>query len=176
MALNLDKRERSALALGGLALFLVLMLAVYVPSGPQKAYAEAKAEVGRLNRELAMKKEAIAEEEERLHDQEQLARRLQQRDPRFDLYSYLEGLVRQNDLTARAQLRSLDRMRDRTASENQMQVQLDLNNISLKELVDFLYEVYASKNLIAVREVRVSPSPDNKGLNCELRFATISHA
>ncbi len=170
--LNLESGERLGLIFGSLTLFMVLVLLLYIPSGPRKQYELARQELNSAHVELRNAKLIKLSEEQRLLQQEQLMERLENRDAGFDFMAFIDRRVRDADLVSRAQLSYLPRARN--TPDNQPMVQLRLEGVALTELIDFLYAVYDSKNLVAMHRMEVKPAANNLGLSCVLILVTIT--
>lgn len=169
--LDLDPRERAALALGGLALFLVLLLAFYIPSGPKARHERAKNLVADLQTELNLAALTRVEEQERLESQEQLRLRLEARPHTFDFFAFVNNTLRDAGLADRYQLNDY---RTRTMSANQPMVDLRVEGVTLRELVDLLHRLYSSGNLVVLYKMdQLRPAPNGQGLDCQMTLATL---
>ena len=172
MNLNLDLREKIALSLGILATLLVVILAIYVPTGPRKWYAESERELALLREELELQELFRQEEEDRLNRQKVLMEKLEGRPDNFSLFTYVDNLLNSTGLRGRAQL---EQYRPRNISAKQPMVQLRLQGVAFEELIDFLYKVYSANNLIAVYKMDyLRPAPTDRGLDCDITFVTLT--
>ncbi len=172
MTLNLDIREKIALALGLIASALVIVLAVYVPLGPRRGYITSQQELATLKDELELQYMFRLDEEERLEKQKALMEILDKRSPDFSLFTHVDNLLTTTDLRARAQL---EQYRPRNASPKQPMVQLRLQGVATEELVEFLHKIYADNNLIAVYKLDyLRPSANERGLDCDITFVTLT--
>ncbi len=170
--LNLDRRELVSLACGAVALLLVLFLAVYIPAGPKKDYEDSVAELDSLRSQLKLTKQLEREEEQRIAAQERLAEMLKERDASFDLFSFVEEVLRRTALREHATLDN--ETSSRRVSAKQPMVKLEFDGVSLQELVGFLHELYASENLVAVYRVdRLEPKANKRGLECRMTLVTL---
>jgi len=171
MKTSLDAREKLGLVFSGLTLALVLGMLVYVPNGPRKDFLQSQTDLKQARHQLVMTQKMKAEEEARLRSQEALMAKLEARPPTFDFFSFVNRILRQTNLTGRAKL---DNYRARTVSPKQPMVQLKLQGVSLKELVDFLHQIYSSGNLVALYKMdRLYPALNNQGLDCDLTLVTL---
>lgn len=169
--LKLDQRERAALALGGLALFLVILLAFYIPAGPKRRYTRAADRVADLQTELKLATLEEIEEKDRLASQEVLMEKLAARPPSFDFFAFVDQTVRENNLVERY---NLNDYKTRTSSPKQPMVDLRLEGVTLKELVELLHSLYNSANLITLYKMdQLRPAPKNEGLDCQLTLMTL---
>lgn len=168
---DLDPRERVALGIGGLALFLVLLLAFYIPAGPKLRHERAQNRVADLQAELNLAALTRIEERERLESQEQLRLRLEARPPSFDFFAFINNTLREANLTDRYQLTDY---RTRNSSPKQPMVDLRVEGVSLRELVDLLHRLYDSGNLIVLYKMdQLRPAGNGQGLDCQLTLATL---
>ena len=171
MKFNLDFREKVALSVGILALALVLALALYVPMGPRKWYLQSQRDLASAREDLKLQQLFKLEETERLNRQKALMEKTAGRPADFSLFAYLDALLAKTNLRNRAEL---EPYRIKEASQKQPMVQLRLREVSLEELVGFIYEVYSSGNLIAVYKMDyLRPAPAEKGLDCDITFVTL---
>jgi len=171
MKLNLDPRERTGLALGALALTLVIALLAYIPAGPYRRFEESRRDLEQSKRDLAMMQLMKEDEEDRLRRQERIMERLATRPSNFDIFSYINNKLREAGLTGRAQL---ENYRTRRATARQPMVQLRLQGVTLKELIDFLHKVYSGDDLVVMYKLdRLQPAHNNRGLDCELTLVTV---
>ena len=171
MTAKLDKKERTGLLLGILALCLVFALCLYVPAGPLKVYNEARDEVQQLRTELKQKETMRALEKERLDSHLNLKNKLAARPASFDLFSFVNRILDKTKIIDRAKL---DNYRTKRFSQEQPMVQLRLERVSLEELVNFFHQIYASDNLIALYKMdRLRPAPNERGLDCDIILASI---
>lgn len=172
MKLNLDTREKIALGLGLLASLLVVVLAVYVPLGPRKGYIESQQQLDSLKEDLELQLMFKQEESERLEKQKALMERLEERPAAFSLFTHVDNLLTRTGLRGRAQL---EQYRPRNASPKQPMVQLRLQNVATKELVDFLHQIYEGNNLVAVYKMDyLRPASNEQGLDCDITFVTLT--
>jgi hypothetical protein len=171
---DMSPKNRLALLSGGLALLIVLGLAMYIPAGPRKNYVTSSTEVSTLQNELNMAMLMKKEQEMRLQSQEKLMETLKSRPANFDLFSYMSTVLNDSGLTEDGRA-LLENLRNRRDLENQPAVDLTLSRVSLEELIDLLHKVYTSNNLIAVYKVdRIQPERTGNGLDCKLTLVSLS--
>lgn len=171
MSIQLDKREKTGLFFGGLAFLLVIFMMLYIPMGPSKNYAESLRRLENAREELMFAQIEKTAEEERLRSQEALRVLLESRSASFDFFSFVNNALRRANLTDRAQL---ENFRTRQSTAQQPMLNLRLQGVSLKELVDFFHHIYSSGNLVAVYKIdRIRPSTGSKGLDCEITLVTL---
>ncbi len=171
MKLELDRRERVAMVCAFLALWMCFALVLFIPMKPQAKYRDSRMRLDEKKRELQMTTMMKAEEEERLRSQEKVMELLNKRAKDFDLLSFVNDRLKESNLTGQF---VLENYRARQLSPKQPMVQLELKNISLAQLVDFLHKVYAGNNLVVMYKLeRMHPASSSKGLDCEIIFATV---
>jgi hypothetical protein len=172
MKVKLDSRERLGVLFAVLALLLVVALLSYIPNGPRRNYEKARLDLIKQQEQLKQAQLTKADEEDRIARQQSLVAKLDARPKTFDLMAYLSQALNEMKLTERGA--RLEGYHTRKTSANQPMVQLSLQGVSLKELIEFLHKVYSSGNLITVYKAdRIRPSQGNKGLDCDMVLATI---
>lgn len=169
---ELDKRDKGTLLFAALFVLLALFMAVYVPSTLGKRYRAAQGQLTQKQQELQLAQLELLAEQDRVQRQEKLLAVLNARDPRFDLFSFVNGAVKDAGLSTRAKLEIATPNR-RTASPNHPMVDLALTGVSLEELIELFYKVGGSKNLIAVQKMNIEPAVKDRGLKCEITFVTL---
>ena len=171
MNYKLDLREKIGLSLGILACMLTFVLAVYVPSGSRKWYAQSQRELASLKEQLELQQLFYLDEAERLNKQKVLMEILANREPAFSLFTYVDNLLTSTGLRASAQL---EEYKPRDASPRQPMVQLRLQGVAFEQLVDFLHQIYSGNRLIALYKLDfLRPSPTEKGLDCDITLVTL---
>ena len=169
---SLDRREQFGLVFGLLGLALVILMALYIPSGPLRRYRQSEANLDALRQSLSGLQLAVSEQEAVLKSQESFMQRLQTRPSSFEFYSFMNALLQQSGFTDRYTLNNAHQQR--RASPKQPMLDLELTGITLEELVNFLHKIYASENLIVVQRVtNLQPGDDGRGLDCEMTLATV---
>jgi len=169
--INLEPKERMGLIIGLLALVAVIGLALYIPAGPKDNYERAKDRFNSLENELQLAQLTLMEEEARLESQQVLMERVQNRPTNFELLTYIDRLLIQNDLKDRAQLAYF---RGARATDEQPMVDLRLSNVGLQELIDFFHALYDSGNLVAMFKLdSLRPANNRQGLDCSITLATL---
>lgn len=168
---DLDKRDKGTLFFAGLFVLLALFMAVYVPSSLGARYKSAKSQLAEKRQELQLAQLDLLSEQDRVQSQEKLLAVLNARDPRFDLFSFVNNALKDGKLSDRAKLEIAPATRN--SSPNHPMVRLDMNGVSLEELVEFFYKVGGSNNLIAVNKMSVKPALKDRGLSCEVVFVTL---
>lgn len=170
-ASDLDKRDRGTLFFAGLFVLLALFMAVYVPASLGKRYKSAKGQLAQKQQELQLAQLDLLAEQDRVQSQEKLLAVLNARDPRFDLFSFVNGALKDTKLSDRAKLEIAPTTRN--SSPNHPMVDLELTGVSLEELIELFYKVGGSNNLIAVHKMTIEPAVRDRGLKCEVVFVTL---
>ena len=170
--LALGKGDLARMACGIVALGLVVAMLVFIPVGPRRKFEQSKAELDQLRRQLRLALDVKESELARLRSQEELTAKLQERNPNFDLWSFVNTVLKETELKSRA---NLDTYKSRTerqgGSDDVSMVQLRLSGASLSELVDLFHKVYADENLVVVHKLEyIKPGHKEKGLECSVVF------
>lgn len=168
---DLDKRDKSTIFFAALFLLLALFMLFYVPGSWGKRYKAAKAQVAQKQQELQLAQLERVDEEERVRSQEKLLAILKARDPRFDLFPFIDRMVEETGLRGRA--KQENGRRPRGLSNNHPLVDLELSGVSLKELIELLYKIRSSNSLVAVYTLNVEPMLRDQGLKCEITFVSV---
>jgi type II secretory pathway component PulM len=160
---KLSRRERTVVSFGVVAL---LAIGLYFPvrRGLER-YDQAKQQLQNA-RTRAMQAHELetALEAERM-GQNAIREKLVKREGRFDLYSFTNQCLRELQLEGRANLSSQN-VRGQFAG-----VQITLRGVSMQELVDLFYKIYAGDNLVVLQRVNhLRQARDGKGLECEVQF------
>lgn len=168
-------RERLRSMGATVSVILVLFMMAYIPTGPLKKYRISRAELEQVHADLAtatMNKQA---EIARLHSQEKITARLEERKKNFDLWSFLNTVLTETKLKDRgANLENYKpRSEHKNAVESVTMVQLRLTSVTMGELIDLLHKVYAANNLVVLYRLEyLRPASDGKGLECNAVFLT----
>ncbi|PCJ65146.1 MAG: hypothetical protein COA73_02820 [Candidatus Hydrogenedentota bacterium] len=93
---------------------------------------------------------------------------IQARGVRFDLYTFVDQCIRKHELQDRATLQSSG---SGSSKVDLSAVRIQLQNVNMEELTDFLFTLYDSNNLIAMQQLNsLRPSSNNQGLDCDISF------
>ncbi len=171
MSIQLQNRDRSWLAVAGLALFVVALLAYWVPAGPRKAYLESVIQLSGAKDELETTQLLKLEEELRIQSQQSIRDQLRARPTGFNFFAEVDRTLTDAKLKERAELN-----KSRVSKEDSPQemIELRLSGVSIEELVDFLHKVYEKNSIIAVYQMNyLRPASDGRGLECDMTLATI---
>lgn len=104
--------------------------------------------------------------EEERSGQNAIMGRINARDARFDLFSFTNKCLRDLRLEARANL-------ERRQLGGLDGVQITMNGVSMQQLIDLLYALYDSKNLIVLQRMdHLRVARDGKGLDCLVTFVS----
>lgn len=172
MKQNPEKRDQIGLALGILAVTLVVMLALYIPAGPRRACIKSQEALEEARGNLQTELLARMDEADRLARQKQLMELLAKRPTGFEMFAYVDGLLNTQGLRERAQL---DQFKPRNGSASEPMVQLRLEGVSFDELISLFHGLYSSGNLVAVYKMEsMRPAVSGKGLDCDVTLMTIT--
>lgn len=157
-----------------IAVVLVIFMFLYIPSGPLKTYNRAYARVVDLRAKLKLAQTTKDVEEARLRGQEELRKRLHERKPDFDLWSFLNTALTETKLKDRANLENYKPRADRKGAQSDaVMVQMTITDTSLSDLIDLAHKIYSSNNLIAMYRLEyLRPTKNAKGLDCKVIWLT----
>lgn len=169
-AKRLEPRERNFLIGGGaiLAVAAVYLLA----QGPLEALERSEAQLQAAKMNLA--------EAQRVHDEAEAQRLegqaldgiLSARGRSYDLGTAVYRALQAKGLTERATTETVPR-----TLEGASAVRIELEGVSMEELVDLLYDIHSSDELVVLHELRyLRPMPSGQGLTCVLVLLTPRNA
>lgn len=164
--LKLQERERRMLIGGGIAAAVIVLY--LLGEGPLQAYRESEQKVEQA-RDRLKQAQAIHDSVVRNREEQAILREKLVSKPGFDLLNFVNDVVNEGGLSARASIDNSGRAV--TGSSDLASVRVGLKGVSLEELVDFLHRVYSSDNLIVLHNLdQLVPAGDKKGLDCEMVF------
>lgn len=166
------KQDRLSFILTATAVALVVFMIVFIPINPLRKYKRSALNLETTRQELDSAVMVRDAHLERLRNQEILMKRLNERRPNFDLWSFVNSVLAEESLRERANLRKVAAKLDKSGdvSDQVTMVELGLTGVTLKELTNVLHKVYSSNNLIVVFRMLLRPENNNKGLVCEITF------
>lgn len=167
-----EKRDQLAVMCSIVAVALVVFMLLFIPTGPLRKFRGSQTEVDDLRQQRQLLRMSVEAERARLRSQEALRERLANRDPGFDLWSFLNTVLAETGLRDQA---NLDRVEPRTRDKNMAQyatmVELSLPGVTLEQLVKLLHRIYNSNNLVVLYKLDyLRPTSGNKGLECSATF------
>ena len=153
------------------SLIAVVAMGIYLHRGPYRDFLNSKRQLADAHRELEMAKKTKEEQEASLRTQEKPMEYVSKRPSDFDLFSYINRLLKEYQLSEKAKL---DNYRARSASPRQPMVQVRLEGVSLRRFVEFLKKIYTDSYLVAVYKVdKLRPNQSGKGIDCDITFVTL---
>ncbi len=160
---QMQKRERIAMVAGGIILLALLLFKM--SETPIEQYKQSKTSLQnarmRLDEVRLWRTEILASRA----DQEEIEKRLKLRGKQ-DFFSAVNSAVRKVELTDRAKVTNSPRAKV-------TEVQLDLNGVSLKEVIDVVHEIHKSDSLAVLKDMQYLRSTrDNKGLDCKITLSS----
>ena len=162
---NLNERERILAVVAGTIFLLIVVLFFVRPFA--REYARTQAQVNdTIGRLIAIRdmRELVLEERSA---QRIITDRIEARAANFDLYTFTNSKLKQLRLPDGAS--SLQSHGSRFAGGALDVVQINLTDVNMKQLIDFLYQLHSSGNLIALQRLGyLRPRRDGKGLECEI--------
>lgn len=161
---TLAKRER-IMIVGAVALFGLIFIVFggrEFASDYERTQHQVVEAMNRLDQIRQMRTLILTERS----DRRIIMDRVEARDPNFDLYSFTNASLIQLSMDDRARLQSQG---SRFAGGALDVVQLNLSNVSMEQIIDLLYKLHSSGNLIAMQRLgHLRPMNDGKGLECEI--------
>lgn len=161
--MKLSPKEKIAIGAGAVVLFALF---AYKGSDYWDTYKNSQRRVAAARSNLERAKQWSREIQAERTTQKAIENQI---DPRFNLYTFASNNLRNRGLSTRAQIQNTRSLA--SASDRLAEVKITLNGVSMEELVNFLYDLYSSENLIILKQMdylRVSRS--GKGLDCSMAF------
>lgn len=146
---KLNRRER-IVVIGGV-LLLFLLLAGTVGRNYWDTYQQSEVNLRNAQERLEAVKLWRQEIEAERVEQEAVEDRVRARGQRFNLYTFASNSLREHGLEERARIENKRSLA--SASDKLSEIEVTLNGVTMEELVNWLHEVYASRNLIVMREL-----------------------
>jgi type II secretory pathway component PulM len=162
---NFGPREQRIAAGGGILLLaaLVVMLVGFASSDD---YALAQQRLADARNRLARAEAVVRELRASQAGTAALEQMLRARGTGYSLYTSIDRAVRAAGLTDRARLES-QAMGDASA------VRITLQGVSMEELVDLLYDIYAGDKLVFLHRLAyLEPADGGRGLDCQFWLKT----
>lgn len=170
LKMNLSQREQRVV-LGAGALFVLMLLYLGVDSvldSYQKLEDKIVAKRGEVEKIARLRTQYI----EAHRQLEEIKTKLDQMERGFSVLSFIEDLANKENI--REKIGSVKPKKiplNDTYDENI--VELNIDNVSLRELVDFIYQVENSGQLLKVKRLRIKTRYDNRDLlNVTLQVTT----
>jgi general secretion pathway protein M len=159
---KLDKREKKALTAG--VLFLVCFALFHFALSPLLQARQQTAKV-LIKKEEELKQIRLLQEEYRKlqHQAVDIQGRLQQRNPAFTLFSFVE------ERATKAQVKEKINSMTPSTSEGEgpfqeSRVDLKLEQISLTQLVEFLQQVESQENVVMIKRISIQENSKEEGV------------
>ncbi len=150
-----------------LAALLVVALAAWALYG--LVLKPARARIETLQRIIPEKQAQLRDLRAKSAEYAALKRTFDQRratlasyDPDFQLLPFLDAMIERHRLTQQATLRGRDTLQSQPDS-SAIAVTIELRNVSLKQIVEFLRDVNISPSAMRIGGLRIRKAPNNEG-------------
>ena len=169
-----EKQDRLSFIFAATAVALVVFMLMFIPTNPMRKYKSSVEDLEYARQEFETTVMLRDAHIERLRDQEILMERLNDRAQSFQLWSFLNLVLTEQDLKNRT--RRLENYRDRSGerSDQITMVEWEVDGLTLEELANVLHRVYSSNNLVVVYKMTLRAARSNRGLECTLVFLSPS--
>jgi len=163
MNINLNRREKLAVYGGGIAvaIFIVVQLSI----APLFEKREA------LHEKLSAKRRTIAEMQQLQREHQELQKditdsmsRFEQRPRQFTLFSFLDQLAGETGIKTHVSYMKPSTTINEKTGVSLSRVEMELREISLKDLTRYLYEVETSENMVIVKRLSISRTGREKAM------------
>jgi hypothetical protein len=152
--MKLDRQQMTYVFFGGLAFLALLFYLVVISPGlhrqgqMEKSIARRKADLVKIT-ELKKKWESFKK------NQGEVEQTLRSRGDRFTLLSFLEGVTREIGIDKNIQYIKPVTFPPSEAVLKPEGIEMSLDNVGMKQLVDFLYKVENSGNLLFIKRIKI---------------------
>jgi general secretion pathway protein M len=168
--MNLSQREQRVL-IGAGAVVLLLILYVTVDSVLQ-GYEGLETKIAKKREEVENLTQLRVEYMEAHKQLEEIKAKLDRMEKGFSVLSFIEDLAKKQNIRE-----NIGSVKPKTLPLNddydESIVELKMDNVSLSELVDFIYKVENSGHLLKVKRLRIKTRYDNRDLlNVTLQVTT----
>jgi len=167
--IRINPREKRTLVAGG-CVVVALLLYLLVISPYMSAMELLDRQIGKKTQEL---KEVVAlqKEYERLKEKTRILEEMIRLTPGFSLLSFLENLATKNQIkTQIAYMRPLTTPGNERYKESS--VEMKLEGITLKQLVDYLYQIEQSAQPIRIKRLNLAKKKGEGYLDVTLQAST----
>ncbi len=163
MALKINLSQREQRVLIGLGAFIVLMILYFSVDSVVQKYDKLESKIAKKREEvenLTRLREQYMEAHKQLAD---IKAKLDKMEKGFSVLSFIEDLankqnIRENIGSVKPKKIPLNDDYDESI------VELKMDNVSLSELVDFIYKIENSGHLLKVKRLRIKTRYDNRDL------------
>ncbi len=167
--MQLQKREKIMVALGVIS--VVGVLAYHITQGPLEAYQQIQEEYEEARFSLSQAALWRTEIVQARGSHEAMAEHIESRGGNFNLLTFVNNTLSEHGLIERADFSNARPGVGGVPAGDFEGVQLHLSGVSMEELIDFLYTLYDSGNLIVLSDLRyLRPADDGRGLDMEMTF------
>ncbi len=163
MALKINLSQRDQRLLIGLGAFLLLLVVYLTVESVVKGYDDLAKDIEKKTEEVGNLSQ-LREEYMEAHKQlEEIKTKLDRMEKGFSMLSFIEDLAKKQNI--RENIGSV-KPKDLPLNDDYDEdiVELKLDNVSLPDLVDFIYKIENSGHLLKVKRLRVKTRFDNRDL------------
>jgi hypothetical protein len=160
--MKLNRNEIALISVGG---FCILALLVYLfVLSPAMAKEEALIRtIGRKQKDLTEIMKLKSQWNTLRQTQAEAEETLKKRGGRFTLLSFLEGVSRQAGISGNIQYMKPISFPQESGPLKQVGMEIKLEDVDIKQLVDYLYKIEYSENLLTIRRIKIQRTPSKKG-------------
>lgn len=152
--MRLGRKELAILSLGGLAV-LALLFYLLVISPALSRTKGLEGQIRKKEADLAKMSELKVKWDEIRGRQTELEKALTQRGARFTLLSFLEGVSREVGIESRIQYMKPLSFPEEPSALRQTGMEIRIEEIDIRELVQYLHKIEYSGKLIKIRRMRI---------------------
>jgi hypothetical protein len=169
--MRLERREMSLLALAAIC----LMALVYYFFVVSPALSRDKSLIGHIEKKESdlLKMKALKEEWDGFTQSRSKAETvLTRRGKRFTLLSFLEGVTRQVGIHEHIEYMKPISFPEEAGSVKREGIEMRINGMNTKQLVDFLYKIEFSAKLLHIKQIKIKRKAKEESLTVSLQIHT----
>jgi hypothetical protein len=152
--MKLDRQQMTYVFFGGLAILALLFYLVVISPGLYKQ-GQMERSIARRKADLVKITELKKKWESFKRNQGEVAQTLRSRGDRFTLLSFLEGVTREIGIDKNIQYIKPVTFPPSDAALKPQGIEMSLDNVGMEQLVDFLYKVENSGNLLFIKRIKI---------------------
>lgn len=152
--MKLDRTQMNYVLFGGLAFAALLFYLVVISPGLSRQ-ERLERSLSRREADLAKISELKRKWENFKRDQSEVEQSLGKRGDRFTLLSYLEGVTREAGIDKNIQYIKPVTFPPSEGAFKPEGIEMSLDNVGMEQLVNFLYKVEHSGNLLFVKRIKI---------------------
>ncbi|MDY7036267.1 MAG: hypothetical protein SV375_08930 [Thermodesulfobacteriota bacterium] len=174
--MRINRREINFLLVGGISIIILLYYLLIVSPAMSRRELLIKY-TGKKEADLAKMVELKAEWDRFNKERFEVEKKLNGRGKEFTLLTFLEGITRDIGINKSIQYMKPLSFPEEAGPFKTEGIEMKLDNINVEQLVNFLYKIEYSENLLIIKRIKILRSAKTKSslLKVTLQVNTYSH-